>query len=313
METITGTGQRVVRRLVIAAVGVLTASMLTSCSAIGMGDAFIVASTNFSETRIIANMYQQVLAAHGVDARIKELTTREIIAPALQKGELQVTPEYLGSFTEYLNKKTNGPDAPQVANGSTAQTYQAGQALAAPKDITLLTPSPAQDQNAFAVTAQFAAATGIKSLTELSAWSQNNKLILGGPPECPKRPFCLPGLEGTYGVKVAQFVPLDAGGPLTVQALNQGKITTGVIFSSSAAVAANDYVLLRDDKGLQTVENLTPALYSPAVTDVVRQQLDAVSAALTTEDLRTLNSQVDQDRKNPRIVAEEFLKSKGLL
>ena len=93
-------------------VAVLAAATLSSCSAIGMGDAFIVASTNFSETRIIANMYQQVLAAHGVDARVKELTTREIIAPALQKGELQATPEYLGSFTEYLNKKTNGPDAP---------------------------------------------------------------------------------------------------------------------------------------------------------------------------------------------------------
>ncbi len=304
---------RLLHRMAMVCVAVLAAATLSSCSAIGMGDAFIVASTNFSETRIIANMYQQVLAAHGVDARVKELTTREIIAPALQKGELQATPEYLGSFTEYLNKKTNGPDAPQVANGNTQQTLQAGQALAAPRQITLLTPSPAQDQNAFAVTADFAARTGIRSLSELATWSQTNKLILGGPPECPKRPFCLPGLEGTYGAKVAQFVPLDAGGPLTVQALNQGKITTGVIFSSSAAVSANNYLLLVDDKGLQTVENLTPAVYSPALTDEVRRQLDAVSAALTTEDLRNLNSQVDEDRKNPRLVAEEFLKSKGLL
>ena len=304
---------RLLHRMAMVCVAVLAAATLSSCSAIGMGDAFIVASTNFSETRIIANMYQQVLAAHGVDARVKELTTREIIAPALQKGELQATPEYLGSFTEYLNKKTNGPDAPQAAPGHTPQTLQAGPPLAAPRQITLLTPSPAQDQNAFAVTADFAARTGIRSLSELATWSQTNKLILGGPPECPKRPFCLPGLEGTYGAKVAQFVPLDAGGPLTVQALNQGKITTGVIFSSSAAVSANNYLLLVDDKGLQTVENLTPAVYSPALTDEVRRQLDAVSAALTTEDLRNLNSQVDEDRKNPRLVAEEFLKSKGLL
>ena len=75
-------------------------------------------------------------------------------------------------------------------------------------------------------------------------------------------------------------------------------------------MSANNYLLLVDDKGLQTVENLTPAVYSPALTDEVRRQLDAVSAALTTEDLRNLNSQVDEDRKNPRLVAEEFLKSK---
>ncbi|MBK6764449.1 MAG: ABC transporter substrate-binding protein [Micrococcales bacterium] len=272
-----------------------------------------IATTNFSETKILASMYQQVLQAKGIDASIKELTTREVIVPALEKGEIQLTPEYLGSLTEFLNKEVNGPDAEQVASGDTQATFDAAQALAEQQGLTLLTPSAAQDQNSFAVTQDFATQNNLQTLSQLGTYSQQSPITLGGPPECPKRPFCQPGLEQTYDVTVGSFVPLDAGGPLTIQALNQGKVNVGLVFSSSGSVAANNLVVLEDDKGLQTAENILPALNSDAVTDTITQALDPLSAALTTDELQQLNEQVEIDRQKPETVAKNWLTENGLL
>ena len=274
---------------------------------------WIIATTNFSETNLVAQMYAQALTAAGLEVEIKQLTNREVIVPALQAGQVQITPEYLGSFTEFLNKRQNGSDAPQVATGDVAATYTQAEALAANFNITLLEPSPAQDQNAFAVPGELARANGLTTLSDLAAYSANNPITLGGPPECPQRPFCLPGLENTYGVNVKEFVPLDAGGPLTIQALRQGRINVGLVFSSSGAVAGNDLVVLTDDLGLQTAENLTPALYTPSATPQVQAALDAVSAALTTESLQEMNQAVEVYRKNPRRVAEQFLVDNGII
>ncbi len=272
-----------------------------------------IATTNFSETKILASMYQQVLQAKGIDASIKELTTREVIVPALEKGEVQLTPEYLGSLTEFLNKEVNGPDAAQVASGDADATFTEAQKLAEQQGLTLLTPSPAQDQNSFAVTSDFASQNNLTTLTQLGEYSQASPITLGGPPECPKRPFCQPGLEETYNVKVGSFVPLDAGGPLTIQALKQGKVNVGLVFSSSGSVSANDLVVLEDDKGLQTAENILPALNTEAVTDTITAALDPVSAALTTDELQQLNAQVEIDRESPETVATNWLTEKGLL
>lgn len=301
------------------------ALLLAACSSSDGGDSgsaspsadagapVTIATTNFSETKILASMYQQVLKAKGVDASIKELTTREVIIPALQEGQVQITPEYLGSLTEYLNKQENGSDAKQIATGDTQATFAAAQQLAGATGLTLLQPSAAQDQNAFAVTQDFAGQNNLSTLSDLGTYSQQSPITLGGPPECPKRPFCQPGLEETYGVDVGSFVPLDAGGPLTIQALNQGKVNVGVVFSSSGSIAANNLVVLEDDKGLQTAENILPALYTPAVTETITAALDPVSAALTTDELQQLNQQVEIDRRSPEKVAQEWLTSEGLL
>jgi osmoprotectant transport system substrate-binding protein len=273
----------------------------------------VIATTNFTETQILASMYEQVLEANGQPAEVKQLTTREVIAPALEQGEVQVTPEYLGSLTEYLNKAANGPDAPQVASGDVQASFEAAKALAEARGITLLEPSAAQDQNAFAVTEDFAQANGLATLSDLATFSQTQPITLGGPPECPERPFCQVGLEEVYGVQVGEFVPLDAGGPLTIAAVNQGRVDVGLVFSSSGAVTANALVVLADDQEWQTAENILPAVHTAAVTETITAALDSVSEVLTTEELQTLNQQVEVDRADPDAVATAFLQSRGLL
>ncbi len=138
-----------------------------------------------------------------------------------------------------------------------------------------------------------------------------SQLVLGGPPECPKRPFCIPGLQETYGIEFAEFKPLDVGGPLTVKALKGGRIDVGLLFSTSSAIVANDFVVLEDDKSLQAAENITP-LVSEVVDDSAGALLDQVSAALTTENITELNGRVELDQEDPADVAADFLEQEGI-
>ena len=139
-----------------------------------------------------------------------------------------------------------------------------------------------------------------------------SQMVLGGPPECPERPFCVPGLEETYGLEFESFQPLDVGGPQTVNALKNDRIDVGLLFSTSSAIVANDFVVLEDDKGLQQAENITPIVRSEVLDDTIEASLNAVSAALTTENITELNGRVEIDGEDPADVAADFIESEGI-
>ncbi len=141
-------------------------------------------------------------------------------------------------------------------------------------------------------------------------------MTLGGPPECPTRPYCQIGLSKTYGLNFKSFKSLDAGGPLTVAALQSGAIQVGLLFTTTGAIKANGWVLLKDDKKLQPADNVTPVLnnkitdaYGAALNTVV----NGVSAKITTDVLTDLNKQTDIDQKDPDAVASAWAKSAGLI
>ena len=198
----------------------------------------VVGGSNFTESTILANVYADVLSAAGFDASVREVGNRELYLPALISGsEIQVFPEYLSTATEFLNRQANGPDAEPVASGDVQATVTALQPLAEQAGLVFGEPSEAADQNAFAVTQAFADGLGVSTLSELADACGDGSLVLGGPTECPDRPFCQPGLEETYGLRFDGFRELDAGGPLTKAALQQGEISIGLVFSSDGALA----------------------------------------------------------------------------
>ena len=139
-----------------------------------------------------------------------------------------------------------------------------------------------------------------------------SQFILGGPPECPERPFCLPGLEETYGLEFESFQPLDVGGPQTVNALKNERVDVGLLFSTSSAIIANDFVVLEDDQNLQQAENITPIVREEALDETVEASLNAVSAALTTDNITELNGRVEIDGDDPADVAADFIESEGI-
>ena len=196
-----------------------------------------VGAANFAENQTLANIYEQVLDAAGFDASVRTIGNRELYEPALEKGDIDVVPEYVGTLTEFLNKKQNGANAKVLASGDLDATVAALAGLGQKAGLRFGEPAQAADQNAFAVTKAFADANGLRTLTDLATKCGGGQIVLGGPPECPQRPFCRPGLESTYGLKFSNFVPLDAGGPLTESAIRQGRITVGLLFSSDGSLA----------------------------------------------------------------------------
>jgi osmoprotectant transport system substrate-binding protein len=204
----------------------------------GPGGNIVVGAANFSENQTLGLLYKIALDAAGYSATVTQIGNRELYEPDLEAGKVQVVPEYAGTFTEFLNKKVNGASAAPLASGDVDKTVAALKLLAGKVGLTVGKASKAADQNAFAVTKAFADKNSVKTLSEFAQMCSGSATILGGPPECPQRPFCQPGLEKTYGLKVGQFASLDAGGPQTKNALKTGAITIGLVFSSDGALAA---------------------------------------------------------------------------
>ena len=294
----------------------LAACSSTTASNVGASGpakpAVTIASFNFGESQILANIYADVLTKAGYQTTVKSLTNREVVEPALQQGQVNIVPEYLSTLTEFLNNKVNGATATPLASSDVAKTLAALQKLANPLGITALTPSAATDENAFAVTQQFATANHLATLSDLATYSHTHPISLGGPPECATRPFCEPGLMKTYGMKFAGFTSLDSGGPLTKQALSQGKIQIGLVFSSDGGINALNLKVLTDDRALQNADNIVPVVQTSLVSADLTKALNAVSAAMTTAELVALNKSVEIDRADPAQVASDWLTKKGL-
>jgi osmoprotectant transport system substrate-binding protein len=211
---------------------------LTEGLAKGPGGPIIIGAANFSENQTLANLYKIVLTAAGYTPTVQQIGNRELYEPDLEAGKIQVVPEYAGTFTEFLNKKVNGANAAPIASGDLDKTVTALKDVGGKKGLVFGKASQAADQNAFAVTKAFADKNSVKTLSEFAAKCSGSATVLGGPPECPQRPFCQPGLEQTYNLKVGRFASLDSGGPQTKNALKSGTITVGLVLSSDGALAS---------------------------------------------------------------------------
>ncbi len=139
-----------------------------------------------------------------------------------------------------------------------------------------------------------------------------SQMILGGPPECPTRPFCEKGLMDKYGLTFKDFKPLDAGGPLTKAALDRGDIQIGLLFSSDGSIAVKGYVVLNDDKHLQNADNVVPVGRSAALKSDAQTLLNQIDSKLTTSDLTGMNKSADVDKQDPAQIAGDYLKKIGM-
>ena len=277
-------------------------------SAVG-DDAITVASFNFAESVILAEIYAQALEGGGfkIDRQL-DLGTRELVEPALQRGLVEFVPEYSGSALTFVTK------GEAVATADEQTTHRNLVAALEERGIIALAPAPAQNKNGVVATAETAMQFGLTTISDLVPAA--SQLVLGGPPECPERPLCLLGLESTYGLKFRDFIPLDSGGPFTVQALAQGQVEVGLLFTTDGAIDANGFVLLEDDRLLQPAENVTPVVHKKVVDrfgDEFVRLVDAVSAELTTDDLRELNARVSIEGERARDVAAGWLADHELI
>lgn len=282
-----------------------TASTGSGASGGDKATKIVIGSQNFPESTTLAYVYADALKDAGyTNVSVKpNLGSREVTAPALQAGQIDMIPEYLGNYLVFLN--------PSAGVLTVAQTFDALKPLAASKGLTVASYSQAADSDAIAVTQANADKYHLSSIADLS--SVASQWTFGGPTECQTRVTCYAGLQQYYGLQFKAFKALDEDGPLTVSALQNGDVQAARIFSSDATIAADHFKVLADPKDFQGAGNITPVLRTAVATPGVLAVVNKVSAALTTDDLVSFNTKTGApDHDDPQQVATDWVKSKSL-
>ncbi|WP_306318597.1 MULTISPECIES: ABC transporter substrate-binding protein [unclassified Streptomyces] len=313
------------RRVALAAVavGALTAG-LTACggdSLEGKDDSggsgggkgkVVIGAARFTEAKVLGELYRQILDDAGYDASVKTVENREIYEPQLAKGAIDVVPEYAATLAEFLNLKENGAKAKPVASSDVDDTVAALRKLAEPKGLKVLDAGEAVDQNAFAVSKDFAKKHKLKTLSDLGKSGEKVKIAAGD--ECETRPFCAPGLKKSYGIDVTGIDPKGVGTTQAKQAVKNGTDQLVLTTTTDATLENFGLVLLEDDKKLQNADNIVPVVNAKDAGDKkIADVLGKLTKTLTTDDLIELNRKVDAERQKEADVAKEYLETKGLV
>jgi osmoprotectant transport system substrate-binding protein len=295
--------------------GIALALVVTACGGGQRGESpapaagVRVASFNFPESRLLAEIYVQALEDEGVAVRRElDLGPRELVLPALRQDLVDVVPEYLGTALTAME-----PGASLEGLGA----EEVGRRLAAtvePWGLAVLRAADAQNQNGLAVTRATAERHRLAAVSDLVPLASG--LVLGGPPECPQRRQCLRGLEEVYGLRFESFMPFESG-DLVRRALEDEVVDVGVVFTTDGVLAGGDLVLLADDRGLQPVENVAPLVRREVLEGpdgrTVEASLVEVSDRLTTANLRFLNWRVTVAGNAPAHEARAWLIRQGLI
>ena len=267
-----------------------------------------IGSKNFTEQKVLGEIYAQGLAAAGytVDKELN-LGDEKTALKALETNQISAYPEYtgtaLGSFFGVPSNKI--PKDPQ-------QAYEQAKADFAKKNIQALPPTPFTSSNEVGLTKEKADELGVKKISDLEGKSQD--LTLYGSPECRQREDCLLGLQNVYGLKFKKFVPVDLAPRHEV--LDKGQADLSIVFTTDPQIKRNGYVLLKDDKGMFPPYNsmllVRDDVYEEAGLDLP-EVVGKLQEGLTAPVIQELNARVDLDKKTPEQVAGEYLSETGLV
>ncbi len=284
----------------------------TSASAGGSGTTaasggkIVVGSANFPESELLMQIYAQALEAKGVKVETKpNIGSRQLYIKAFDNGEITLLPEYNGALLGYLLGASGVPKGV-----STTEQIQTELGKVVKSSAKVLTPSSAEDKDSVTVTKATADKYKLTTITSLKAVA--DQFTFGAGAEWSANYQGKVGLKQVYGLEFKAFKPLDSGGPLTIAALKGDDVQAANIYTTDPSIVANGFVSLEDDQHLYTAQNIVPYIKADAATAEVTAALDAVSKALTTENLTAALAKVVTDKQDPATVAKDFLATNKL-
>ena len=267
-----------------------------------------IGSKNFTEQKLLGEIYAQALAAAGYEISTEfGLADEKTALKALEQGDISAYPEYTG--TALLS--FFGFQADELPSDET-EAYDEAKKGFAEKNLTALEPTPFVSSNEVAVTKETADKLSLQKISDLEGKSQD--LTLYGTPECRQRLDCLLGLQEVYGLDFKKFVPVDIA--LRHEVLSKGQADVSIVFTTDPQIKREGFVLLEDDKGMFPPYNSTLVVRD----DVIKKagpDFDATVAlateGLTDEVMQELNARVDLDKETPEAVAGQYLEESGLV
>ncbi len=269
------------------------------------GPPITVASFNFPESTILAEIYGQVMEDAGYEVeRQLDLGARELIYPEIESGELDFIPEYLGSALVVGFEE----EAPEDIESGAEQLNEAFDEF----EVEVLEPAAAENANVFVATEKFVEENDVESLEDLD---EAGEVTFAGPPECEERDTCYQGLVEDYGLDEVDFESIQESSA-RLAALENGNNELILLFSTDAVLGeGSGLVALDDPEEIVPPENIVPVMRDEIVEaygDDLTELINEVSAELDTETLIELNRQASEGIA-PDEIASEYLADSGIL
>jgi osmoprotectant transport system substrate-binding protein len=286
------------------------ASVASPGASVATGDATVkIGSDGFDEARVVAEVYAQALEAAGftVERTGIGMGAREVTKAALESGQINLKPEYIGSglVAGYGGEATNDGDT----------NRERLQEKLTPLNITVLDFTPGQDTNAFVVREATATEFGLVTMTDLAAVQDELNWALAT--DCPTNPVCAKALKDAYGIEQPDATLLGAcSGPMAEALLNE-TVDVAELCSTSPEIIVNGWVRLEDDEQTQPADHIAPLVRDDLLSAVDRtlfeKTLNDVSALIDTDTLAQLYYDVTIEHEDLDVVAGDWLRSVGLI
>ncbi|ROO83252.1 osmoprotectant transport system substrate-binding protein [Actinocorallia herbida] len=268
----------------------------SGASSSGGGETVTVGSAAFPESVLLAEIYAGALEAADVKVERKlSIGEREVYYKLLEKGDINVLPEYNGALLAYLD--------PEAALPATTEETNAAITAKLPGSLKILTSAAAEDNDSLTVTADTATKNNLKTIADLAPVAKD--FTVGGPAPFEKR--YKDKLNEAYGLTFKEWKPDRSGGGNIPTWLKNGDVQVGNVFTTTPAIVLDKLVVLEDPKGVFGRQNVTPLVSADGVPAAGQQALDAVSAKLTTQGLLDMMNKVATDKTDPAVVAKEWL------
>ncbi|MBE1587315.1 ABC transporter substrate-binding protein [Nonomuraea angiospora] len=263
----------------------------------GGGGKAVIGSFDFDESVLLGSIYAQALEAKGVQVEEKpRIGSREVVIDQVKSGGLTIVPEYNGNLLAFVDLKNTAATTDEV-NAALKEKL--------PAELEVLDSSPAEDKDSLSITKDTQTKQSLNTMEDLAKVSKT--FVVGGPPEFKKRWEAR--FKEVYGIEFKQWKPT---GPTTADAIKDGTIQVGNVFTTDPKMTANNLVPLQDPKNIFPAQNVTPLLNKAAATDTIKTTLNAVSAKLTTQSLLDMMQKISVNKDEPGTVAKEWLTSNGL-
>lgn len=263
----------------------------------GGGKTVVVGTANFPENVLLGSIYAQALKAKGVTVEEKpNIGSREVIYDQVKSGALTVLPEYNGGLLYFVDPK---------ATATSTADVDAALKEKLPAELEILKSSAAEDKDSLTVTQETATKFSLTSIEDLAKVSKD--MAVGGPPEFKKRRE--QQFKDVYGLEFKEWKPT---GDTTADAIKDGTVQAGNVFTTDPKIIINKMVSLQDPKNVFSAQNVVPLVNKAGVDDTVKTTLDAISAKLTTEGLTQMMQKISVDKDDPAVVAKEWLTQNGL-
>jgi osmoprotectant transport system substrate-binding protein len=268
-----------------------------SASASGAGGKAVIGSFDFDESVLLASIYAQALEAKGVQVEEKpRIGSREAVYDQVKSGGLTIVPEYNGNLLAFIDPK---------ATAATTDEVNAALKEKLPAELEVLDSSPAEDKDSLSISKDTQTKQSLNTIEDLAKVSKT--MVVGGPPEFKSRWEAR--FKEVYGLEFKEWKPT---GPTTSDAIKDGSIQVGNVFTTDPKMTANNLVPLQDTKNIFPAQNVTPLLHKASASEPIRTALNGISAKLTTESLLEMMQKISVNKDEPATVAKEWLTTNGL-